>query len=348
MRDVLSKYKTSHAGLLLERLVPDLSDSSTKPEKIASLMSTLEDWCGSDDNGKLYQHAFNSLQEQLQRLPNIVLKQLKVTDRIIVGLGAENPMETSITLNRLFGVPIIPGSALKGVARRYAEMFEPEDKERKGDHTKQIQFLFGDVNFGGRITFFDAWWVPDQQEKPLCKDVITVHHQEYYRTKGKKPPTDFDDPNPMSFVSAKGTFLFAVQGPTKEWSQLAMALLQGGLCHLGVGAKTSSGYGRFQDDTAVFGSSTQSAGQASSAEPLIDPSAMPDEALKTAIESLSRANMKDLLPKFAARWDTIQSDHMKRQVGQIIREKSRISGVSGPWLNPINNFLQGKRPNRRR
>jgi|DewCreStandDraft_4_1066084.scaffolds.fasta_scaffold01130_25 CRISPR-associated protein Cmr6 len=336
MRNDLAHFKTSHAGLLLERLVPDLSDTTQKPEKIATLIKTVEDW----DGGDLYRDAFRLFRARLQKLPNIVLKELSVTDRIIVGLGVENPMETSITLNRLYGVPVIPGSALKGVARRYAEMFAPEEEDKTGDYAKQVQFLFGDRDFGGRITFFDAWWVPG--EPPLCKDVITVHHQQYYTTKGEKPPTDFDDPNPVSFVSAKGAFLFAVQGPTQEWSQLAMVLLQGGLCHLGVGAKTSSGYGRFWDDTAMLGSSTQSAGQASSPEPLVDPSNMPDEDLKTAIESLSGEYIKKLLPKFADRWHTIQSGRMKRQVGQIIKEKSRISGVRGPWLSDINNFLQKK------
>ncbi|MDK2795310.1 MAG: CRISPR-associated protein Cmr6 [Archaeoglobaceae archaeon] len=43
--------------------------------------------------------------------------------RFVVGLGAAHVLETSITLHRLFGLPIIPGSALKGAARAYA-LFE--------------------------------------------------------------------------------------------------------------------------------------------------------------------------------------------------------------------------------
>ncbi len=41
----------------------------------------------------------------------------------VVGLGASHVLETSITLHRILGLPIIPGSALKGVARAYA-LFE--------------------------------------------------------------------------------------------------------------------------------------------------------------------------------------------------------------------------------
>lgn len=41
-------------------------------------------------------------------------------ERIVVGLGAESVLETNIRLHRIYGFPIIPGSALKGLARSYA------------------------------------------------------------------------------------------------------------------------------------------------------------------------------------------------------------------------------------
>jgi len=40
--------------------------------------------------------------------------------RFVVGLGAAHVLETGITLHRIFGLPIIPGSALKGAARTWA------------------------------------------------------------------------------------------------------------------------------------------------------------------------------------------------------------------------------------
>jgi CRISPR-associated protein Cmr6 len=45
---------------------------------------------------------------------------LRAASRVIVGLGAESVLETSIRLHRVYGFPIIPGSALKGLARAYA------------------------------------------------------------------------------------------------------------------------------------------------------------------------------------------------------------------------------------
>lgn len=40
--------------------------------------------------------------------------------RLVVGLGADTVLETSITLDRMHGFPIIPGSALKGLTRTLA------------------------------------------------------------------------------------------------------------------------------------------------------------------------------------------------------------------------------------
>src|SRR5579875_2121812 len=39
--------------------------------------------------------------------------------RMVVGLGGESVLETNITLHHLYGLPIVPGSALKGLTRAY-------------------------------------------------------------------------------------------------------------------------------------------------------------------------------------------------------------------------------------
>jgi CRISPR type III-B/RAMP module RAMP protein Cmr6 len=45
---------------------------------------------------------------------------LRAASRVVVGLGAESVLETSIRLHRVYGFPILPGSALKGLTRAYA------------------------------------------------------------------------------------------------------------------------------------------------------------------------------------------------------------------------------------
>lgn len=46
--------------------------------------------------------------------------ELTTASRLVVGLGIESVLETSLALHRIHGFPIIPGSALKGLARKVA------------------------------------------------------------------------------------------------------------------------------------------------------------------------------------------------------------------------------------
>jgi len=46
--------------------------------------------------------------------------ELTARGRLIIGLGGKGPLETGMTVQYLTGLPLIPGSALKGAARAYA------------------------------------------------------------------------------------------------------------------------------------------------------------------------------------------------------------------------------------
>ena len=249
MRNALSGHDTGHAGLLLECRLPlclekaaDLEDQTRRQEYQNVLIEKACKWKGED----LYRLAFQQYRARLEQL-GARTAEVRTLDRVIVGLGADNPLETSITLNRLYGVPLIPGSALKGLARSYLRnQVRTHLDQAEGPSWEECdRVLFGDTSECGKVVFFDAWWVPDG-EPPLSKDVITVHHPGYYNPPGGKrlPPTDFDDPNPVSFVSARGRFLVAVKGPDEGWTGFALKLLLQALEDYGVGAKTSSGYGR--------------------------------------------------------------------------------------------------------
>ena len=151
-----------------------------------------------------------------------------------------SPTAIGITLHHTYGVPYLPGSALKGLARRAAADFELTDK--------QVAVIFGeggDDASAGYVTFWDGWLDPDATG-PLKPDVITVHHPKYYATQGGTPPTDFDDPTPLPFLSvAPGVrFHIAVSAPdAPEWLPKAVEILAHGLSTLGIGAKTAVGYG---------------------------------------------------------------------------------------------------------
>src|SRR5947199_5305127 len=64
-----------------------------------------------------YRMSFERWQEMLKAYSvTTQMRRVKVKGRMIVGLGSESVLETSICLHRIYGMPYIPGSVLKGLA----------------------------------------------------------------------------------------------------------------------------------------------------------------------------------------------------------------------------------------
>ena len=167
--------------------------------------------------------------------------------RLVIGLGGENVLETGLTLNHTYGTPMIPGTALKGLASHYCDQAWGAADERFKREGENHQAIFGTTDDSGHIIFHDAWITPESLEGSLQPDVMTPHHGDYYSEKGA--PTDFDDPNPVTFLSIVGTFQVAVScdvpGPDgDEWAKRVFELLSDALREWGIGGKTNAGYGR--------------------------------------------------------------------------------------------------------
>jgi CRISPR-associated protein Cmr6 len=165
---------------------------------------------------------------------------LRAASRVVVGLGAESVLETSIRLHRLYGFPIIPGSALKGLARAYAELVECKNESDP---------LFADI-FGksppeaqaGKVIFFDA--IPaNPANLKLELDVMNPHYAPYYQ--GAQPPADYHNPVPVFFLTiGQGSeFLFAIASQEADLANKAGDWLKQALKEMGIGAKTVAGYG---------------------------------------------------------------------------------------------------------
>lgn len=247
---------------------------------------------------------------------------MRAESRLVVGLGSKGTLEMGLTLHPLYGFPLIPGSALKGLARA-AALYEtaaawgvpslnyddfralkqptdgsspkktplnklqalleapegkPGDPQRYAEIERALSALqhdpktagpirdwslaqllaapgfarfravFGCLSNAGQAIFFDA--VPADVPS-IVTEVMNAHFRQYYEEKGA--PHDADQPNPVMFLAVEqGTeFYFAIAPRRKsgEAVEAATAWLKMGLTTLGIGGKTSSGFGVFAESS---------------------------------------------------------------------------------------------------
>jgi CRISPR type III-B/RAMP module RAMP protein Cmr6 len=164
--------------------------------------------------------------------------------RVLCGLGGASPTENGLSLHPLYGTPVLPGSSLKGIARAWATRAMP-------DAVDPIAQLFGTIadhsddevgGVAGLVGFLDAWWIPEGVVSPWVAEVLTPHARQYYERGAA--PAGMENPNPVTYLAARGSFRVVLEGP-EGWVDRAAELLQHALRDLGVGAKTRSGFGRF-------------------------------------------------------------------------------------------------------
>jgi len=188
--------------------------------------------------------------------------------RLVIGLGASHPQETSMTIHHIYGIPYIPGSAIKGVTRHWAILkfaeeisksenseFEKaiervskvlENGEKMDLKVEDLEFnqlieIFGTQKQQGKVIFFDAYPVG---EIKLKIDIMNPHYPKYY-SEGQ-PPADWQSPVPIKFLTVEDTkFQFYLVSKNEDLLKKSLDLFKEALkCH-GIGAKTALGYGIF-------------------------------------------------------------------------------------------------------
>lgn len=207
----------------------------------------------------------------------------RLEGRLAINLAEGLIQNAGINLDRIFGLPLIPGSAVKGVTRsvalaelkqnkgmkafeNFARIFglgKSDFKEPDGDLCQFLQLLQdcglphddkGEVmrELKGAVSFLPA--MPVNSAK-IIVDITNVHTPDYYRT-GKSADLKNETPHPNYFpaVECGAEFVFplllnSIDNDTKlldtaeKW--LVLALQENG-----IGAKTAAGYGWFCDLTA--------------------------------------------------------------------------------------------------
>lgn len=203
--------------------------------------------------------------------------RLKLTSNLTCGLSTPNLVERGMTLLRPHGVPVLPGSSVKGaIAAHLAEILAGKlhlsDPERdRALKEAGLLELFGYAAEGGErgkageAVFFDA--LPEAAT--LRVDITTPHHARYYQGK-EAAAAGFETPNPLPFLTVEedsvfrfpialkpgaawrapdeaarsrlGEFEISTFGKLEEF--LSDALASTGK-YKGFGAQTNVGFGRF-------------------------------------------------------------------------------------------------------
>lgn len=135
-----------------------------------------------ENSADVYRLAFERQKTSIQKPKKEGEFSTVVDSRLVMGLGGENVLETGITLNRTYGVPIIPGTALKGLASHYCDQVWGAREEAKGFKRGENyhKAIFGTTDDSGHIIFHDAWITPETLMDSLQPDVMTPHHGDYY------------------------------------------------------------------------------------------------------------------------------------------------------------------------
>lgn len=109
---------------------------------------------------------------------------------------------------------------------------------------------------GGLLAFYDAVPAPGQ-EGVLQVDLVNPHYPAYYRSAGIHPPSDDQDPVPVTFLAVRPGagfhFPFRVSARAEAGSEIVAKVsrwLKEGLATWGAGGKTAAGYGYLNVEAA--------------------------------------------------------------------------------------------------
>jgi CRISPR-associated protein Cmr6 len=198
-----------------------------------------------------------------------VVKRLLVRPlwHLAVGLGDHaNAHEVGLSLHGTYGWPVIPASSLKGMVCAFASERDgsadlesifgrPRPSVTAEDSAQRAR---GDASMGSMV-LFDG--IP-AEVAVIERDVLTPHVQPYYAAVAASDtadgsergtveipaPAEYHNPVPFEFlVVADGGFRIDLASRNESHASKVAEWVRDALDEMGVGAKTSAGYGYMSD-----------------------------------------------------------------------------------------------------
>lgn len=251
--DNLEWSKCENFSLLFYRFIPYAPDWTIDKDRVWEKIEKRSNELAKSQDLKYFLDREAGLPPFLKKLygeENVREIVGKTIWRLAIGLGNTGPLETGMTLHRLYGIPYLPATAIKGVCRSWkfstiGDLGNPANQEEYDTFLE----VFGDQNGKGKVQLYDAYPVIDNPgQKYFEKDIINVHYQPFYQDPEKNQPADYFSPVPNYFltVAAGVRFRFLLTLKRNENAALlkkAADWLKQALSEFGIGAKTSVGYG---------------------------------------------------------------------------------------------------------
>lgn len=244
---------TINPGLLLHRLWLDVDRTQAKPDDVRNALQAAQLRAVGNACRQLPGGLLDSLHARRRRAatalaarhPGWIWRLVRIEPmwRLVVGHGADSVHESSLTLSPTYGLPVLPGTALKGLAAAMAW---------ENGWTEQDTTLFGSPRPDrpadarrGSVLIWDALPIRPPE---LVLDVLTPHVKGYYDAgnAGREltaAPAEYHNPVPVRFLAVQQTpFRGYVIGPSDDVTR-CVELIRSGLDELGLGGKTAAGYG---------------------------------------------------------------------------------------------------------
>lgn len=240
----------------------DSCNYGLKVDKLTNIFNDREERINKDIDNKILQNIHNNIDECLKEDRNLYKNidfNIKVLDKLIVGLGGYSVFQTDIKLHHTYGIPYIPASSVKGCFRSHIIQKYFKGKETLAENDKNFIEIFGGIylnkTYAGNVVFMDVF---PKNSFNIKKDVMTPHYQSGY--------TDDGIITPIQFLTVENTcfrFLLRINdrclledknseiklGEKQDVVDFIAEEFLEMLATHGIGAKTSVGYGYFEEVT---------------------------------------------------------------------------------------------------
>lgn len=300
---------TGHAGLWFDKFCPWKRTASWRAIE-ASKLECLQEACARPAGDE------SLLAELITRRKRLIASHdgqavcVKTAGRFVTGLGYQHPLENGFAWHSTLGAPYLPGSGLKGVTRTWAELTEAPHRDihrifgpRTGARSADAAGEDREPQ-AGSVVFLEA--IPRRPVK-LAAEVMTPHYSPYYQD--GEAPADYHRPNPIQFLTVDhGQPFFGGVLPrdaeAQDDARRAHEWLVTALVEIGAGAKTATGYGRFEIDGAALGEWEAFARELRLARGLVSPL----ERMRALVSKLSEKQLYEHVTRYLEKGELSDED----------------------------------------